>query len=190
MTALRTSCSSILLAWSRSARCKTVRQLVIFPVRMNFATSAENFRSSARRYCSRRRRTFPETGPWTLARNRPCSDQETYCHIVFGAKTHQIRAAGDIAEADNPADGMDRHTEADLSLHLDDNRFPFLGEVGPLCGHKKGIEMFFHGSLNHSCQITSSPSDFFCDRLRQAFADQRTAFTAFFINRRRCYSGS
>jgi hypothetical protein len=36
-------------------------------MRIDFVAPAENFRSSAFRYCSLRRRTFPKTGPCTLA---------------------------------------------------------------------------------------------------------------------------
>jgi hypothetical protein len=71
--------------------------------------------------------------------------QKTQGHVAFGAKTHQIRAAGDISETDNPGYSMDWDPEPDLSVNLDDNRLPFFGEIGPLRGHKKGIEMLFHG---------------------------------------------
>jgi hypothetical protein len=74
--------------------------------------------------------------------------QKTYPHITFGAKPHQIGAATDISEANNPADGVNGYTEPDLSLYLDYDRFSLFGEVGPLCGHKKGVEMFSHGSPN------------------------------------------
>jgi hypothetical protein len=48
------------------------------------------------------------------------------------AKTHEIRAAGDIAETDDSANGMDWYTETNLSVCLDHNCFTFLGEVPSL----------------------------------------------------------
>ena len=41
---------------------------------------------------------------------------------------------------------MDGEPEADLLLHLDDDRFSLLGEIGTLRRDEKGIEMFLHGS--------------------------------------------
>ncbi|OPY75626.1 MAG: hypothetical protein A4E64_01867 [Syntrophorhabdus sp. PtaU1.Bin058] len=70
--------------------------------------------------------------------------QKAQCHIIFRAKSHQKRAARNIAETDNPADGMDGNTQANLTVNLDDNGLAFLGEIRSLRGHIKGVQMFFH----------------------------------------------
>jgi len=74
--------------------------------------------------------------------------QETDADTFLSTKAHQIRAATDIAEADNSTDGMYRDTEADFPVHFDDHRFSLFGEVSALSCHKKSVEMFFHGSLS------------------------------------------
>src|ERR1017187_7080591 len=60
---------------SRRDRSRTVRQLAILPMTTDRAMAADPSASSERRYCSRRSRTLPETGPSTLARNRPFSEK-------------------------------------------------------------------------------------------------------------------
>jgi hypothetical protein len=88
-----------------------------------------------------------------IPRNRPLDScqkpavfrQKADCYIVFRTKPHQIWAARYIAKADDSADRMNRYAEPDFSADLDDDRFSFLREIGPLCGHKKGIEVLFHG---------------------------------------------
>ena len=72
-TACSTSGWAILSPWSLRARCRTVRELAILPVRKYLAIVVENSGLSALRYCSRRSSTFPDTGPCTFAINRPCS---------------------------------------------------------------------------------------------------------------------
>jgi len=72
--------------------------------------------------------------------------QETDADTFLSTKAHQIRAATDIAEADNSTERMNRDAETDFLLYLYNNRFPLLGEVCALGRHKKSVEMFFHGS--------------------------------------------
>ena len=72
--------------------------------------------------------------------------QKADADAVSGAEAHQERAARDVPEADDVADRVDGESEADLSLHFDDDRLPLLGEVGALCGDEQGIEMLLHRS--------------------------------------------
>jgi hypothetical protein len=74
--------------------------------------------------------------------------EETDTDAFLSAKPHQIRAETDIAEADDSSDGMNRDTEADFPVHLDDNSFSLFGEVSTLSRHKKSVEMFFHRLLS------------------------------------------
>jgi hypothetical protein len=62
--------------------------------------------------------------------------QEAYCHAIFRAKTHQIRATGDIAKTNNSGDGMDRNTNTNLSIDLNYDRLAFLCEISPLRCYK------------------------------------------------------
>ena len=72
--------------------------------------------------------------------------QEADADAVLGAEAHQKGAARDVPEADDAADRVDGEPEADLLLHLDDDRLPLLGEVGALGRDEQRIEMFLHGS--------------------------------------------
>jgi hypothetical protein len=73
--------------------------------------------------------------------------KEAYADAVFGAEAHQKRTARDVPETDNATDRVDGEPQADFPLHLDDNRFSLLGEVGTLRRDKQGVQMFLHGSL-------------------------------------------
>ncbi|OPY78485.1 MAG: hypothetical protein A4E70_02367 [Syntrophus sp. PtaU1.Bin005] len=74
--------------------------------------------------------------------------EETDTDAFLRTKTHQIRTATDIAEADNSAERMNRNAEADFLFYLYNNRFSLFGEISALSRHKKRVEMFLHGSLS------------------------------------------
>ncbi len=57
-------------------------------------------------------------------------------HPLLRAKAHQKRAAGNLAEADDPPDGVDRELQEYLSFIFHHHGLAFLGEIGPLGGHK------------------------------------------------------
>ena len=109
------------------------------------ATSAEAAGSSARRYCSRRRRTFPEDRSLDPGQEAAVLGEEADADAVLRAKAHQERAARDVPEADDAPDRVDGETEAGLLLDLDDDRFPLLGKVGALRRDEKGIQVLLHG---------------------------------------------
>lgn len=71
--------------------------------------------------------------------------EEGEVNTPVGAETHEVRAAGDLSKGDNAAQGMDGKAEALLALHVDDDAFAVLVEIGALGGDEEGVEEFFHG---------------------------------------------
>ena len=139
--------SSILLAWSLDRPVQHGPAIGDFPCQDAFRDLRRSSRSSARLYCSLLRRTLPDTGPCTLARNRPCSRQEAQAHLVFCAESHQIRTAPDVAEADDAGDGMHGHAQTHVAIDLDHHRLTLFGEVRPLGGDIQRVEKLFHGCI-------------------------------------------
>ena len=60
--------------------------------------------------------------------------KKAYRHVIFRAETHQIRTARDIAETDDPVNGMDRQAQAHLPISFYDNGLALLREIGALGG--------------------------------------------------------
>jgi hypothetical protein len=49
--------------------------------------------------------------------------KKTDCDIIFRAKAHKKRAAGNIAKTDNPPECVNRDAKAYLSFDFHDNSF-------------------------------------------------------------------
>ena len=93
-----------------------------------------------------------------IARLRPQhAGQESAVHAVKGerdaglaAGAHQERAAADVAEADDSAQVVQRHAEAGLLFHADQDIRAFHGQIGPLGRDVEGVVVFFHSFAGHS----------------------------------------
>lgn len=85
------------------------------------------------RYCSRRSRMLPETGPWKCERN-----------TSLGAQTHQWRTRRNPAKADYARKGVDRRLQKRLVFETNQNRLALARKIRSLRRHIKRIQQLLH----------------------------------------------
>ena len=101
---------------SRASRSRTERALAILADTMARAKAAVRAGSSASRYCWRRSRTLPGVKPAAQGQKASMHGEERHGHIPLAAQAQQGRAYPDAAEADDPAQGMNRDPQAQSDL--------------------------------------------------------------------------
>ena len=115
----------------------------VFPITTDRATAAVRSTSSAQRYWVLRSSTFPDTGPVTRARNRPCSVRNASETPPAAHKPHRRRAATDLPEAHDALQRLHGHAELRFAFHPHGQRLAVLGEVRALCQHVQRIQKCF-----------------------------------------------
>ena len=148
----RSAASRSASAVSLAARSSTVRLLAIFEVTMVRTHGSARAPPSAMRYCWRRSRTLPLTGPVTRARKRPFSLRNEIPTTTFTAQREYQRRAGDLSPADQPLQRVDRQSKLLLSAYFDRDGFAVAMQVSSLGHDMKRIERSLRMDKPHTGQ--------------------------------------